>query len=140
LDARILQLQNKIRHLAGMVDVPVDDPIAQLGLTDAIRYVIRHAGRTVAPVDVRDELLKRYCDPEDYSNLLASVHNETVGTCRRDHVRRHQSGMDRRTPHSPHWFCPLQSTLSKELILPLPNFYFLFPFVCSIFCKNVCDA
>ena len=36
LDARILQLQNKIRHVAGMVDVPVDDPIAQLGLTDAI--------------------------------------------------------------------------------------------------------
>jgi hypothetical protein len=74
LDARVLQLQNKIRHVARMVDVPVDDPITQLGLTDAIRYVIRHAGTTVAPVDVRDELLKRYCDPEDYSNLLASVH------------------------------------------------------------------
>ena len=73
LDERILQLQNKIRHVARMVEVTVDDPITQLGLTDAIRYVVQHAGK-VTPVDVRDELLKRYCDPEDYRNLLASVH------------------------------------------------------------------
>ena len=74
LDARILQLQQDIRHVARMVDVTVDDPITQLGLTDAIRYVIQHAGKHLTPVDVRDELLKRYCDPEDYRNLLASVH------------------------------------------------------------------
>ena len=74
LDAAILQLQDKIRHVARMVDVTVDDPIQQLGLTDAIRYVIRHAGKPVTPLEVRDELLKRYCDPEDYRNLLASVH------------------------------------------------------------------
>ena len=74
LDARILQLQQDIRHVARMVDVTVDDPITQLGLTDAIRYVIQHAGKHMTPVDVRDELLKRYCDPEDYRNLLASVH------------------------------------------------------------------
>jgi hypothetical protein len=74
LDTAILQLQNKIRHVARMVDVTIDDPIKQLGLTDAIRYVIRHAGKPVIPVEVRDELLKKYCDPEDYRNLLASVH------------------------------------------------------------------
>jgi hypothetical protein len=74
LDAAILQLQNKIRHVARMVDVTVDDPIQQLGLTDAIRYVIQHAGTPVTPVEIRDDLLKRYCDPEDYRNLLASVH------------------------------------------------------------------
>jgi hypothetical protein len=74
LDARILQLQHDIRHVARMVDVTVDDPITQLGLTDAIRYVIQHAGKHMTPVDVRGELLKRYCDPEDYRNLLASVH------------------------------------------------------------------
>jgi hypothetical protein len=74
LDARILELQHDIRHVARMVDVTVDDPITQLGLTDAIRYVIQHAGKHMTPVDVRDELLKRYCDPEDYRNLLASVH------------------------------------------------------------------
>ena len=74
MDARILQLQHEIRHVARMVDVTVDDPITQLGLTDAIRYVIQHAGKHMTPVDVRDELLKRYCDPEDYRNLLASVH------------------------------------------------------------------
>ena len=74
LDTAILQLQNKIRHVARMVDIPVDDPIRQLGLTDAIRYVIQHAEKPVTPLDVRDELLKRYCDPQDYRNLLASVH------------------------------------------------------------------
>jgi hypothetical protein len=61
LDERILQLQNKIRHVARMVDVTVDDPITQLGLTDAIRYVIQHAGKPMTPVDVRDELL---CSPK----------------------------------------------------------------------------
>ena len=74
LDERILQPQNKIRHVARMVDVTVDDPITQLGLTDAIRYVIRHAGKPMTPVDLRDVLLKRYCNPQDYRNLLASVH------------------------------------------------------------------
>lgn len=74
LDASILQLQQDIRHVARMVDVTVNDPITQLGLTDAIRYVIQHAGKHLTPVDVRDELLKRYCDAEDYRNLLASVH------------------------------------------------------------------
>ena len=74
LDARILQLQQDIRHVARMVEVTVDDPITQLGLTDAIRYVIQHAAKHMTPVEVRDELLKRYCDPEDYRNLLASVH------------------------------------------------------------------
>ena len=89
LDARILQLQHDIRHVARMVDVTVDDPITQLGLTDAIRYVIQHAGKHMTPVDVRDELLKRYCDPEDYRNLLASVHTvmkrlERVGAIKLD--------------------------------------------------------
>jgi hypothetical protein len=36
LDARILQLQQNLRHVARIVDVTVD-PITQLGLTDAIR-------------------------------------------------------------------------------------------------------
>ena len=89
LDARILQLQNKIRHVASIVDVTVDDPIRQLGLTDAIRYVIQHAREPMSPVDVRDELLKRYCNPEDYRNLLASVHTvmkrlERVGAIKFD--------------------------------------------------------
>jgi len=44
--------------------------LTQLGLTNAIRYVRQHAGKPMTPVDVRDELLKRYCDPEDYRNLL----------------------------------------------------------------------
>lgn len=74
LDVTIHELQNKIRHVARMVGVRVDDPIQQLGLTDAIRYVIQHAGTPLTPVQVRDELLKRYCSPEDYRNLLASVH------------------------------------------------------------------
>ena len=117
LDERILQLQNKIRHVARMVDVTVDDPIQQLGLTDAIRYVIQHAGKPMTPVDVRDELLKRYCDPEDYQEppRVGAHRHETLGTCRSDHVRRYQSGMDGRTPHAPHRFYPLQSKLSKEL-------------------------
>jgi hypothetical protein len=97
LDERILQLQNKIRHVASMVDVTVDDPIQQLGLTDAIRYVIQHARKPMTPVDVRDELLKRYCDPEDYRNLLASVHTvmkrlERAGAINFDSIKAQWTG------------------------------------------------
>jgi hypothetical protein len=64
LDARILELQEDIRHVARIVDVTIDDPITQLGLTDAIRYVIQHARKPMTPVDVRDELLKRFAIPK----------------------------------------------------------------------------
>lgn len=74
MEDRILELQKDIRHLARMVDVEVAEPMKQLGLTDAIRYVIRNHGKPIAPTEVRDELLKRYCSPNDYRNLLASVH------------------------------------------------------------------
>ena len=74
LDVTIHQLQNNIRHLARMCDVPVDDPIKQLGLTDAIRYVIGNCGKPITPVEVRDQLLRWYCKDDDYRNLLAAVH------------------------------------------------------------------
>jgi hypothetical protein len=97
LDTRILQLQQDIRHVARIVDVTVDDPITQLGLTDAIRYVIQHARKPMTPVDVRDELLKRYCDPADYRNLLASVHTvmkrlERVGAINFDATKAQWTG------------------------------------------------
>jgi hypothetical protein len=83
--------------VARIVDVTVDDPITQLGLTDAIRYVIQHAGKPMTPVDVRDDLLKRYCDPEDYRNLLASVHTvmkrlERVGAINFDGTKAQWTG------------------------------------------------
>ena len=46
---------------------------AQLGLTDAIRYVIGNYGKPITPVEVRDQLLRWYCKHDDYRNLLASV-------------------------------------------------------------------
>jgi hypothetical protein len=74
LDNRILPLQHRIRHLSRMCDITVDDPIRQLGLTDAIRYIIRNQENPIAPTEVRNELLQRYCKPKDYRNLLGAVH------------------------------------------------------------------
>jgi len=74
LDNKILPLQHRIRHLSRMCDLTVDDPIRQLGLTDAIRYIIRNQDEPIAPKEVRNELLQRYCKPKDYRNLLGAVH------------------------------------------------------------------
>jgi hypothetical protein len=74
LDNKILPLQHRIRHLSRMCDIRVDEPMKELGLTDAIRYIIRNQGEPIAPKEVRNELLRRYCKPRDYRNLLGAVH------------------------------------------------------------------
>ena len=105
LDVTIHELQNNIRHLARMCDVPVDDPIKQLGLTDAIRYVIGNYGKPITPVEVRDQLLRWYCKHDDYRNLLASVHTvmkrvERAGEITFDGTRAVWTGGPRHRPSS----------------------------------------
>lgn len=75
LEYEIRRVQEEIRHLAPLCGVTVEDPVQQLGLTDAIRYVVGMAGKRLTPVEIKSKLeeygydLKRFA-----SNPVSSIH------------------------------------------------------------------
>lgn len=78
LGYRIQRLQEDIVHLAALCGVEVPDPIENLGLTDAIRYVLGTFaglnGFPMTPVEIRDKLSERGYDIGGYKNVMASIH------------------------------------------------------------------
>ncbi|HEV3419533.1 MAG TPA: hypothetical protein VG075_04460 [Candidatus Acidoferrum sp.] len=73
IERRMNQLQNDIVHLAALCRKEVEDPIKQLGLTDAIRYIFSRENRPLDKQQVAAILEKSY-DVDAYKNLLANVH------------------------------------------------------------------
>lgn len=71
---RINKLQSDIIHLAALCHVEVEDPIKQLGLTDAVRYIFGREGRPLSIDQIVDVLDKSYDDVAAYKNLPANVH------------------------------------------------------------------
>src|SRR5437773_2147010 len=74
LERNIEKLQSDIQHLAALCNVTVENPIKQLGLTDAIRYCLARSGTPLATTEIRDWLLKSYPGASSHGNLMASVH------------------------------------------------------------------
>jgi hypothetical protein len=75
MDWRINKLQNDIVHLAALCRVEVEDPIRQLGLTDAVRWIFaKDRGKSLSVRQVVDELQKSWSDASTYKNLPANVH------------------------------------------------------------------
>jgi hypothetical protein len=81
MEWRINKLQNDIVHLAALCRVEVEDPIRQLGLTDAVRWIFaRDSGArlgTKRPLSIKqvvEELQKSWSDAAAYKNLQANVH------------------------------------------------------------------
>ncbi|HEV2022924.1 MAG TPA: hypothetical protein VGQ94_10425 [Terriglobales bacterium] len=81
LEMRSRKLQEDIAHLAALCGESVEDPIKQLGLTDAIRYVLGKAShgqiplhRFMTPVEIREAISKGGFDISKYSNVMASIH------------------------------------------------------------------
>lgn len=75
LDHKIRVLQEDIAHLAPLAGVKVEDPISQLGLTDAIRYVFGKLAPTpLGPPDIKKALVDSGYDLSEYSNVMASIH------------------------------------------------------------------
>jgi hypothetical protein len=75
MEWRINKLQNDIVHLAALCRVEVEDPIRQLGLTDAIRWIFsrdRDKGLTIK--QVVEALRSSWNDASTYKNLHANVH------------------------------------------------------------------
>jgi len=71
IDQRLAQLAHTIGTLSKLLGLT---PTVPMGLTDAIRLVIRGAGVPMTPVDVRDRLHAIGFDVSKYSNDLAAVH------------------------------------------------------------------
>ena len=71
IDERLAQLAHTIGTLNRLLGLT---PTVPLGLTDAIRLVVRGAGVPMTPVEVRDRLRGIGFDLSKYANELAAVH------------------------------------------------------------------
>jgi len=71
IDQRLAELAQTIGTLSKLLGLT---PTVPMGLTDAIRLVVRGAGVPMTPVDVRDRLQAIGFDVSKYANDLAAVH------------------------------------------------------------------
>ena len=71
IDKRLAELAQTIGTLSRLIGLT---PTVPLGLTDAVRLVVRGAGVPMTPVEVRDRLHGIGFDVSKYSNDLAAVH------------------------------------------------------------------
>jgi len=71
IDQRLAELAQSIGTLSRLLGLT---PTVPLGLTDAVRLVVRGAGVPMTPVEVRDRLHAIGFDVSKYTNDLAAVH------------------------------------------------------------------
>jgi len=74
LDWRINKLQNDVVHLAALCGVEVEDPMKQLGLTDAIRWTFaKNRNASLSVKEITEALRQSYRNASQYKNLPANV-------------------------------------------------------------------
>jgi hypothetical protein len=71
IDQRLAELAQSIATLSKLLGLT---PTVPLGLTDAVRLVVRGAGVPMTPIEVRDRLAAIGFDVSKYVNDLAAVH------------------------------------------------------------------
>jgi len=71
IDQRLAELAQTINMLSRLLGLA---PTVPMGLTDAIRLVVRGAGVPMTPIEVRDRLRAIGFDVSKYTNDLAAVH------------------------------------------------------------------
>jgi len=71
IDQRLAELAQSIATLSKLLGLT---PTVPLGLTDAVRLVVRGAGVPMTPIEVRDRLTGIGFDTSKYVNDLAAVH------------------------------------------------------------------
>lgn len=74
MEWRINKLQNDIVHLSALCRVEVEDPIKQLGLTDAVRFILGTKKTPMTIPAIVEGLNKSTYDVSEYINLPANVH------------------------------------------------------------------
>jgi hypothetical protein len=63
-----------LKHLAPLAGMPDGDNIAGLGLTDAIRHLLKETEERMSPNDVRDALIEKGFDLSGLSAPMASIY------------------------------------------------------------------
>jgi len=71
IDRRLGELAQTISSLSRLCGLT---PTVPWGLTDACRTVLRSAGVTMTPAEVRERLQAIGCDLSSYSNVMAAIH------------------------------------------------------------------
>src|SRR5262249_12236321 len=71
IDQRLAELTQSIATLSKLLGLT---PTVPMGLTDAVRLVVRGAGAPMTPIEVRDRLAAIGFDVSKYVNDLAAVH------------------------------------------------------------------
>lgn len=79
---RIAKLAPVVEYLSALCnemapppDLSVSTYIRELGLTDAIRFVLKNSGTGLSPTEVRDRLREAGFDLNRYENELPPIHN-----------------------------------------------------------------
>jgi hypothetical protein len=81
VDRKLAQLKATIAALSGLLEEPSkveeDDPtaIGDLGISEAIRQVLREAGVGMTPAEVKAKLVEAKFDLSKYANASAVIHN-----------------------------------------------------------------
>jgi hypothetical protein len=82
IDKKIAQVKQALVALAPMVEEKqsslidlIQQQAATLGITDAIREVLRSAKTPLTPIEVRDRLVSMKPDVKTQANLMASIHS-----------------------------------------------------------------
>jgi len=74
IDERLTKLQSDVLHLAALCGVEVEDPVKQLGLTDAIRHVLSTNRRPLNIRQIQEALAASGFDTATYKNIAANIH------------------------------------------------------------------
>jgi hypothetical protein len=72
---RIAHLDEILAHLAPLADISVsEDSISGLGLTDAVRKILRTSDKRLSPQDIRKQLLEKDYDFSTLTAPMASIY------------------------------------------------------------------
>jgi len=71
---QIEHIKSVLNHLAPLAGVPVGEEISDLGITDAIRYILSHSNVAMSAMDVRDALSKKRFDLSGHSAPMSSIY------------------------------------------------------------------
>ncbi len=72
--SRIDHLQTVLIHLRTLAGLALGDDIAGLGITDAIRAILKHSKERMSPNDVRQALAKKGFNLSAYSAPMSSIY------------------------------------------------------------------
>lgn len=128
IDINIASLQEKITSLSAVLGVYVEDPIFQLGLTDAIRHIVGMSRHPMTAGEIKDRLLKAGFNlPKD--GPLAPVYTITKRLEKSGEIEKTDAGYQWTNatlvppPFMPEWMREDRTNKSKTLIEEIRGWY-----------------